>query len=191
MTSKVDAKVLLTVFALAVVAACGNSDTQVADEPGPQPESPEEEESAGVPGYDGPLTIYFIRDGEPVAVEREAPVPSPGLAPSAAVMELVRGPTPEEEAEGITSWFSPETADLVRAVSMGGDGQVLVDFHAELRDRAPGATSSMGAELVLMELNETLFQFPDVQSVEYTIDGSCEAFWNWLEYECQIVSRQE
>jgi hypothetical protein len=34
-----------------------------------------------------------------------------------------------------------------------------------------------------------VFQFDWVRSVEYRLDGSCDAFWEWLQRSCQVVTR--
>jgi hypothetical protein len=43
--------------------------------------------------------------------------------------------------------------------------------------------------MLLMELDGTVFGVPGVRAVEYRVDGSCERFWNWLQYDCHAVER--
>jgi hypothetical protein len=107
-----------------------------------------------------------------------------------ALHALLRGPNDEERARGISSWFSAETADLLRTVEIDADGHATVDFTG-LPDVIPGASSSAGSAQLLESLRRTTFQFPDVQSAEYRLDGSCEAFWNWLQRGCTIVRRSD
>ena len=136
------------------------------------------------------VTVFFSRGEGAVEVRRmvgEAPG-APGL--EAALRVLLSGPTPEERAEGLASWFSPETAETLRSVTLSEQGDAVVDFR-DLASLIPAASSSAGSAMLLGELNATLFQYPDVRTVEYRLDGSCEAFWNWLQYDCQILTREE
>jgi hypothetical protein len=109
---------------------------------------------------------------------------------SDALEELLKGPTEAERAQGLTSWFSGETADALKGVAVGMAGDVAVDF-AGLSGRIPNASTSAGSLMLLSQLNATVFQFPFVNQVEYTLDGSCQAFWEWLQYECHPVTRAE
>jgi hypothetical protein len=138
-------------------------------------------------GDDSPeLTVFFSRGDSSVAVRRAASGVAGG--PEAALRELLRGPSETERTSGITSWFSAETAGVLRGFRVEADGIAHVDF-ADLTLVIPGASSSAGSEVLLRELNGTLFQHPEIQAIEYTIGGSCEAFWNWLQYDCEVMRR--
>jgi spore germination protein GerM len=130
------------------------------------------------------VRVYFTRDEEPWPVSREV-LPAPDLL-TATLAELLRGPTPEERAAGLTSWFSSETAGMLNGVRLDAEGRAIVDL-ADVRDVIPGASSSAGSATLLGELNGTLAQFDAVQEVEYRLDGSCERFWNFLQRDCEIV----
>jgi hypothetical protein len=141
---------------------------------------------AGVePGASDSITLVFTRDEQPVQVRR-------GLAGTAdlrtALDLLVRGPTAAERAAGLWSWFSDATRDAVAGVSIDAAGHATVDFR-DLRQLIPNASTSAGSAVLLHELNGTVFQFPSVRSVQYRIEGDCEAFWNWLQYDCETVTR--
>jgi spore germination protein GerM len=161
--------------------AAGAMDTTPRD-PG-QPTPPEN-------GTDqtGTLTVrvHFTRDEEPEPVEREIQR-APGVLRSALEAQL-RGPTAAERAAGLFSWFSERTAGMLRDVRLDEAGRAIVDFHDFTRTIS-GASSSAGSRILLNELNHTVFQFESVRSVEYRIDGSCDAFWNWLQAECTVVPR--
>lgn len=133
------------------------------------------------------VRVFFSRDERPVAVTREVPR-SP--APLRAALEaLLRGPTAEERAERIFSFFSEETGSMLRGVSIDDDGHAVVDFH-DLRRVIPNASTSAGSAILLGELNSTVFQFPTVRSVEYRIERDCQAFGEWLQYgECIFARR--
>lgn len=131
------------------------------------------------------VQVWFSVGEEPEPVYRRV-----GGAPlDGALRALVLGPTPEERAEGMSSWFSPETRGVIRRVQ-AEDGQVVVDFR-DLPELIPGASSAAGSEHLLASLNRTVFQFDQVESVEYRLDGSCDAFWEWLQRSCQVVTRDD
>jgi hypothetical protein len=138
------------------------------------------------PAHADSVVVVFTRDEAPVPVVRAVTGPSTG--PRDALEWLLRGPTPEERDAGIHSWFSAETAGALRSIEIDSTGRATVDFR-DLRRLIPSASSSAGSAALLLELNGTLFRFPEIRSVEYRIDGSCETFWNWLQYECRIVPR--
>jgi hypothetical protein len=122
----------------------------------------------------------------------EAPATEAPAAPlevdlAEALEALLEGPSRDEREAGRFSWFSDETAGMLRSVEVDGEGRAVVDFH-DLRPVIPGASSSAGSEALVDELNGAVFRFPGVTSVEYRIDGSCSAFWEWLQYDCQVVT---
>jgi hypothetical protein len=63
-----------------------------------------------------------------------------------------------------------------------------VNFR-DLRPVIPNASTSAGSQILLRELDATVFQFPSVRSVEYRINGSCAAFFEWLQLACAVRSR--
>lgn len=113
----------------------------------------------------------------PFRVYRVAPA-SPGVL-RAAMGALLAGPSPEERAAGLTSFFSSATAGMLRGVSLE-DGHAVVDL-GDLRPVVPNASSSAGSAMLLSELDATAFQFPAVSTVEYRLEGSCTAFTEWLQ----------
>jgi spore germination protein GerM len=132
------------------------------------------------------VDVWFTQGEEPVAVQRRVA----GAPLDGALRALVVGPTAEERADGLGSWFSADTRDVLRRVRVE-DGHAVVDFRGELRDLIPGASSSTGSQLLLVSLNRTVFQFDHVEAVEYSLDGSCDAFWEWLQRSCEPVTRAE
>lgn len=190
---------LLFCACLPVLLACGGG-------PG---ESPELSAAAT-----DTVEVYFSSGEEIEAVVREVnvangaavrdspavdtPSPTPGSRTAggdavlleAALRELLQGPSEAERQGGLSSFFSAETAGLLQGVSLDDDGRATVDF-ADFSDIIPNASTSFGSTMLLRALNATVFQFPGVQSVEYRFEGSCEAFWNWLQRDCGVVDREE
>jgi hypothetical protein len=183
------------VLAPLVLAACG-------DGASPPPELPRLEGPRGPTQLTISLELTFTRDEAPVTVPRTVVVSLPEVPPEGeeagpwqdqaiflevAVSSLLAGPTEAERAQGVTSFFSEATADYLREVSLEGDTAV-VDFR-DLRQTIPNATSSAGSLALLSELNGTIFALPGIRQVEYRMEGSCEAFWNFLQHACQVVER--
>lgn len=143
----------------------------------------------GIPGYNVSVAVLVYFSCPDVPPPSVAAVVRPADANARleeALVHLVRGPTGDERARGYTSWFSSETAGMLESVSVE-DGHVIASFR-DLRPIIPNASTSNGARMLLAELNATVLQFDDVQSVEYRLEGSCDAFWTWLQSgSCQIV----
>lgn len=100
---------------------------------------------------------------------------------------LVAGPSAEEQATGVASFFSRQTEGMVRSVTVD-DGLLTVDFE-DLRPVIPNASTSCGHLSLIAQLNGTAFQFEEVERVTYRIEGSCETFFNWLQTDCQEYGR--
>jgi spore germination protein GerM len=135
---------------------------------------------------------YMMSDDEnmtPVPVARSVPDADPPAVLTATLTELVKGPTDAEKAAGLTSWFSPATADAVAAVS-GGGSEYSVDFDG-LNALIPNASTSAGSRMLLSQLNSTVFQFDFIQTVHYSVNGDCAKFWEWLQMGCHPVTRAE
>lgn len=148
--------------------------------------------AAGCDGESSPgperraVLVYFSLDERPVPVPR---IVSPSKRTLPAALEaLLSGPTPVERSRGVTSFFSRATASALRSARVDSAGRAIVDFH-DLRPVIPGASSSAGSAGLLAELNHTVFQFPEIRSVEYRMEGSCDLFWEWLQRACRIVPR--
>jgi Sporulation and spore germination len=104
--------------------------------------------------------------------------------------ELLKGPTDAEKAQGLTSWFSPATADCITGAAYDPDGSVWVYFTG-LNTIIPNASTSAGSQMLLSELDATVFQFDQIQTVWYLLDDSSASFWEWLQYEDHPVTRAD
>ena len=114
-------------------------------------------------------------------------VPS-DLEPVRAVLDqLLAGPTSDERVAGLGSFFTAETATALNSVTVDA-GLAIVDFNENIY--VNNASTSTGSLFFLAELNANLFQFGDIEQIEYRVDGRCEAFWNWLQRECFVVTRR-
>jgi putative hemolysin len=98
-----------------------------------------------------------------------------------ALSLLLAGPTPEQDAAGMRSWFSPETAGMLRSVEVE-NGTATIGFAAELRSTIPNASSSCGSAGLLAQLDATVLQFDSVDKAVYSLDGDIPAFYQWLQF---------
>lgn len=139
------------------------------------------------------LALYYSCAGDdvpstPRLVFREAKnVP---VTLEMSLQELLKGPTEDERAKGFVSFFSKETAGLVKSVTVTDSGRAIVNF-GDLRPIIPNASSSAGSAQFIRELNYTVFHFSDVKEVQYQINGSCSTFYEWLQTGCQVHTAAE
>jgi hypothetical protein len=96
----------------------------------------------------------------------------------AALTQLLAGPTAEELQQGYASLFGPDTAGALNNVSIT-DGVARVDL-ADIRSSISSASSSCGSAAFLSALDNTVMQFPSVQQVVYSFDGSVPAFYEFV-----------
>jgi len=94
---------------------------------------------------------------------------------------LSRGPRKGERADGASSWFSKKTAGMIDDVRIE-DGTANVDLD-DVRKIMSGASASCGSASLLANLNKTVLQFPAVDRVVYSLEGSADAFYSWLQMD--------
>lgn len=97
----------------------------------------------------------------------------------AAFQELVGGPTPAEEAQGASSFFSSATAEALLSVGQAG-GVLTIDF-ADIRAEISNAGTSCGSAAFTSSLNATAFQFSTVDKARYLFAGSCDDFGGFIQ----------
>ncbi len=138
------------------------------------------------------VLVYF-GTGDPDVCEAVAPhertVPTASDPIRAAFDGLVGGPTAAEIAAGAFSFFSDDTEGAVRSATVAG-GLLVVDVDDVRAVLTPaGANTSCGSAALLAELNATAFQFAAVDRVRYELEGSCDAFGEWLQRGCIEIDR--
>jgi hypothetical protein len=152
---------------------------------------------AGEPGSDEmDVTVTFVcgAGADPSDEATYVPVirrvPRTAGVLGATVTAFLGGTTVEEEQVGGVSAFTYHAATTATVTLAGG--RAVVDFSSELPEDATTATSSTGSLLFRGALGRTVLQFPTVEEVEYRLDGSCEAFWEWQQVGgCPIVTRAD
>lgn len=127
------------------------------------------------------VKLFFHCDaaGEDVLVPVYRHVANSSGVLKASLTALLEGPNAAERTAKIGSWFSADTAGMLTSVKIAA-GHAVVDFK-DLRPVIPSASASLGSARLLAELDATVFQFPSIASAEYRIDGSCEAFTEWIQ----------
>lgn len=136
------------------------------------------------------FTMAADENMTPVPVARTVPeTDNQEALVHSTLKELLKGPTDAEIAQGFTSWFSPATAGAVTDVVW--DGEFFTVVFQGLKALIPNASTSAGSQILLSQLNSTVFQFDFVESVNYTLEGNCDDFWQWLQSDCHIVTRAE
>ena len=107
---------------------------------------------------------------------------TPAIA-RAALEELFKGVTPEEEAKGFTSFPADETRGALKSVNIKR-GSAYVNFNKIVYEKMGSATTSCGGGL-FSSIEATLKQFPSIKKVFYAVDGDVAGFYDWVQVgEC-------
>lgn len=180
-----------------LIVACSSSDSTKENTPSStseqSPKSQVADTRCQVPmpaeksGYTT-MFVHFTCEDDPMPA---SPRPVPRQVPAAranvrgALDELLKGPSEAERVAGFQSSFSSKTAGMINTVSED-QNRAIVDFK-DFSAASPNASTTAGAGQMLRELNMTVFQFKSIHEAEYSFDGSCNAFWKWLQGNCQVV----
>lgn len=148
------------------------------------------EAPAAVASTERPSGADTVRGAEGATDRRPVPEGGPAEELTVALENTLDGPDGESTTTDQHSWFSAATAGALDSVSVDPAGNATVDFR-DLRPLIPNASSSAGSAILLRELNATVFGVDGIQSVEYRMAGSCELFWEWLQYPCARVTREQ
>ncbi len=105
---------------------------------------------------------------------------------AATLRALLAGPTEGELSNGYSSFFSSESAGALNVLALD-EGRLRVDFNDAIL--VNNASTSTGSMFFMAELQANLFQFSEVDLIEFQLNGSCDAFFGWLQGECQILTR--
>jgi spore germination protein GerM len=114
------------------------------------------------------------------AVQRYVPASSDLVADTLRC--LFRGPTPRELENGYWSFFSDDTAGLLKRIRVE-NGVAYLDLK-DMRQRLSGATSSCGGAAFHSQVERTLVQFQHVKKVIYAIEGDPRVFYDWMNEAC-------
>ncbi len=98
------------------------------------------------------------------------------------LLKLFQGPTSEEKEDGYYSFFSKETADILKGFKV--EDEIAYINLKDIRNIIPNISSSCGSQQFMAEIEQTLLQFPKVEEVYYAINGEPETFYNWIQMGC-------
>jgi spore germination protein GerM len=173
--------VVVLALLVLLISACSDTPEPVEPEDDPEvPTAPEETRPDDAQSHDIQVFFTNLDLGEAGEVHPVDRTTDDDDLPAAALGELLAGPTAEERDEGYSSWFSPETAELMNSMRIV-EGTAHVDFDSTLPSVIPNASTSAGSLTLLAELDATLEQFPDVTETQYALDGDVDAFYEWLQ----------
>lgn len=137
------------------------------------------------------LVIYLIReDGDVLDPNAYIPVEvsSSGLTSieenlRLVLLQLLGGPR-----QGLGSAFSTQTAGMLLNVRVE-DGVATINFDS-FDSLLPAASSTGGGIVLFTQLNATIFEFEEIEYIQYQFEGSCDEFWRWQQSgECHLSSR--
>jgi Sporulation and spore germination len=177
--------VAVTLIAIAAVllASQGGKPPEAA-----QPSSTPSSSTPSVSGTQSPpaavmtVNVYFhmgptIDPAQVTVVTRT--IPRTSAVATAALNQLLAGPTAAERSAGYSSFFSDQTANMLRSVRV--TSRVAYADFGDFSGIIPNASSSYGSAALLAELDATLKQFGTVRSTVYSFDGDVDAFYAWLQ----------
>jgi spore germination protein GerM len=102
-------------------------------------------------------------------------VPDDGAPLRAALTQLLLGVTPAEDEAGLASAFTSFTADGLRGVTVKS-GIARLDLSAGFESTTNFSTTNL-AGVVLSQIEATVFQFPDIQGIDFAIEGQRWCGW--------------
>jgi len=115
-------------------------------------------------------------------------IPKTASVATAALLELFKGPTPEEAKE-YSGTGPPETDGILKSVNVK-DRTAFVNFTKRVFEQMGNATTSCGGGFFAMT-DATLMQFPTIKKVVYAVEGSTNDFYEWVQVgECPYGKKQ-
>jgi spore germination protein GerM len=107
----------------------------------------------------------------------------------AALEELFRGTTAEEESRKFSGFPPADTAGILKSVNVK-NGAAYVNFTSRMFEQMGNATTSCGGSAFFSMVEKTLMQFPTIKKVYYAVDGNTDEFYEWVQVgECPYGRR--
>lgn len=109
-------------------------------------------------------------------------IPKTASVATAALNELLKGPT-AEEAKEYSGFGPPETIGILKSVNVK-NRTAYVNFTKRAFEQMGNATTSCGGGFFSMA-DATLLQFPTIKKVVYAVEGNTNDFYEWVQVgEC-------
>lgn len=130
------------------------------------------------PELDTTVKVFLFCNGGVMPVDLHPAtrvVPNDGAPLRAAMTQLLLGVTPAEASAGMQSAFSAYTADTLRGVTVKS-GVATVDLTRGFERTNNFSTTNLSG-VVFSQIEATVLQFPDIQGIEFAIDGRRWCGW--------------
>lgn len=127
---------------------------------------------------DTTVKVFLFCNGGVMPVDLhpvERVVPNDGAPLRAAMTQLLLGVTPAEASAGLQSAFSAYTAGTLRGVTVRS-GVATLDLTEGFESTNNFSTTNLSG-VVLSQIRATVFQFPEITSVEFAIEGKRWCGW--------------
>jgi len=109
-------------------------------------------------------------------------IPKTASVATAAFLEFLKGPTPEEAKE-FSGFGPPDTNGILKSINIK-NRTAYVNFTGRILEQMGNATSSCGSGFFSMA-EATLLQFPTIKQVVYAVEGDTNEFYEWVQVgEC-------
>lgn len=112
----------------------------------------------------------------------ERAVPSGGNYYSDIVKELFKGPSDSEILEGYVSSFSSDTEGALIGVNIK-DKTAFINMK-DIRDLIPEASTACGGEALLAQIEQTVKDRREIETVVLAIEGDPQTFYEWIQMDC-------
>lgn len=111
-------------------------------------------------------------------------IPKTTAIAKAALDELFKGTTKEEEAKGYGSIPQAETNGILKSIRVK-NGAAYVNFNKVVMEQMGNATTSCGGGQYFGMIEKTLTQFRTIRKVYYAVEGDTDEFYEWVQVgEC-------
>jgi spore germination protein GerM len=111
-------------------------------------------------------------------------IPKTTAVAKAALEELFKGVTKEEEAKGYGSIPPAESNGVLKNINVK-NGAAYVNFTNRVLEQMGTATTSCGGGQYFGMIEKTLTQFPSIKKVYYAVEGNTNEFYEWVQVgEC-------
>lgn len=108
---------------------------------------------------------------------------TPAIA-KAALDELFKGTTKDEEAKGYGSIPQAESNGILKSINVK-NGAAYVNFNKVVMEQMGNATTSCGGGQYFGMIERTLTQFRTIKKVYYAVEGNTNDFYEWVQVgEC-------
>lgn len=111
-------------------------------------------------------------------------IPKTTATAKAALDELFKGATKDEEAKGYSGMPTAETDGILKSIRVK-NGAAYVNFTNRLLDQMGTATTSCGGGQYFGMIESTLKQFATIKKIYYAVEGNTNEFYEWAQVgEC-------